>query len=83
MSLISADRRSKPTLMLTILRLKVKSSTKDLSLPIFEIVIQHLLEFSFQCVAIIWYKSIFTRITLGEVNIDAFQHGFGLRGVQP
>ena len=72
--------------MLTIPRPKVKSSTKDLSLPIFGIVIQHLLEFNFQCVAIVWYMSkrrIGTRITLGEVNIDAFQHGFGLRGVQP
>jgi len=43
--------------MLTIPRPKVKSSTKDLSLPIFEIVIQHLPEFNFQCVAIVWYMS--------------------------
>ena len=55
--LISADRRAKPTLMLTIPRPKVKSSTKDLSLPIFEIMIQHLLGFNSQCVAIIWYMS--------------------------
>ena len=39
---ISADRRTKPTLMLTIPCPKVKSSTKDLSLPIFEIMIQYL-----------------------------------------
>ena len=37
--LISADRRTKPTLMLTIPRFLFKSSTKDLSLPIFGIVI--------------------------------------------
>ena len=55
--LISADRRARPTLMLTIPRPKVKSSTKDLSLLIFEIVIQHLLRFGSQCVAILWYMS--------------------------
>jgi hypothetical protein len=38
--LISADRRTKPTLMLTIPRSLFKSSTKDLSFPIFGIVIQ-------------------------------------------
>ena len=35
---ISADRRTKPTLMLTIPRSIFKSSTKDLSLPTFKIV---------------------------------------------
>ena len=55
--LISADRRARPTLMLTIPRPKVKSSTKDLSLPIFEIVIQHLPRFNSWCVAIVWYMS--------------------------
>ena len=40
-SLISADRGTKATLMLTILRSVFKSSTKDLSLPIFELVFQH------------------------------------------
>jgi hypothetical protein len=39
--LISADRRTKPTLMLTIPRSLFKSSTKDLSAPIFGIMIQH------------------------------------------
>ena len=38
--LISADRNARIALMLTIPRSLVKSSTKDLSLPIFEIVIQ-------------------------------------------
>ena len=38
--LISVDRRTKPTLILTIPCFLFKSSTKDLSLPIFEIVIQ-------------------------------------------
>ena len=38
--LISVDRRTKPTLILTIPCFLFKSSTKDLSFPIFEIVIQ-------------------------------------------
>ena len=38
--LISVDRRTKPTLILTIPRSLFKSSTKDLSSAIFEIVIQ-------------------------------------------
>ena len=38
--LISADRRTKPTLMLTIPRSSLKSYTMDLSFPIFEIMIQ-------------------------------------------
>ena len=37
--LISVDRRTKPTLILTIPRSLFKSSTKDLSFAIFEIVI--------------------------------------------
>jgi hypothetical protein len=39
--LISADRGTKATLMLTIPRSVFKSSTKDLSFPIFELVFQH------------------------------------------
>ena len=38
--LISVDRRTKPTLILTIPGFLFKSSTKDLSSQIFEIVIQ-------------------------------------------
>ncbi|RHZ57888.1 hypothetical protein Glove_382g69 [Diversispora epigaea] len=38
--LISADRSTKATLLLTIPRSKFKSSAKDLSTPIFEIEIQ-------------------------------------------
>lgn len=38
--LISADRNARIALMLTIPRSLVKSSTKDLSFPIFEIVFQ-------------------------------------------
>ena len=45
--LISADRGTKATLMLTIPRSIFKSYTKDLSLPIFELVIQHRLQPSF------------------------------------
>ena len=64
--LISADRRAKPTLMLTIPRPKVKSSTKDLSLPTFEIAMEYDAR----------PKPIVMRVTSGEVNIVAFQHGF-------
>ena len=39
--LISADRGTKATLMLTIPRSLFKSYTKDLSFPIFELVFQH------------------------------------------
>ena len=39
--LISADRGTKATLVRTIPRSLFKSSTEDLSLPIFELVIQH------------------------------------------
>ena len=38
--LISVDRRTEPTLILTIPRSSFKSSAKDLSFPIFEIIIQ-------------------------------------------
>ena len=71
--LISADRRTKPTLMLTIPRSIFKSSTKDLSLPTFEIAMEYDAR----------PKPIVMRVTSGEVNIVAFQHGFWLRGVQP
>ena len=42
--LISADRGTKATLMLTIPRSLFKSYTKDLSFPIFELVFQHRLQ---------------------------------------
>ena len=45
--LISADRGTKATLMRTIPRSLFKSSTKDLSLPIFELV------FSLDCVVLL------------------------------
>ena len=65
--LISVDRRTKPTLILTIPRSIVKSSTKDLSLAIFEIVIQ-----SYD----LGPKPIVIRFRSRKVNIDDFQHGF-------
>ena len=43
----NTDRGTKATLMLTIPRSIFKSSTKDLSLPIFELVIQHRLTLHF------------------------------------
>ena len=54
--LISADRRTKPTLMLTIPRSIFKSSTRDLSCPIFGIMIQRTHDTSLRhaaCVAIL------------------------------
>ena len=71
--LISADRRTKPTLVRTIPRYIVKSSTRDLSYPIFSIVISY----------DVAPKRILIQVTSGKVNIAAFQHGFWLRGVQP
>ena len=78
----------KATLMRTIPRSSFKSFTKDLSLPIFELVFQHQLnrfcphqELS-QCYDL-GPKAIRTHLTSGEPRIAAFQHGFWLRGVQP
>ncbi|CAG8721043.1 2943_t:CDS:1, partial [Cetraspora pellucida] len=45
--LISADRSTKTTLLLTIPSSKFKSSAKDLSTPIFEITIQGYIESKF------------------------------------
>ena len=87
-SLISADRRTKPTLMLTIPRSLFKSSTRDLSCPIFGIMIQHTQLRPLRVklnVAILWCwgrSPIATRVTSSRVNIIVFQHGFWLRGVQ-
>ena len=78
----------KATLMRTIPRSSFKSYTKDLSLPIFELVFQHQLnrfcphqELS-QCYDL-GPRAIRTHLTSGEPRIAAFQHGFWLRGVQP
>jgi len=57
----------------TIPRYIVKSSTRDLSYPIFSIVISY----------DVAPKRILIQVTSGKVNIAAFQHGFWLRGVQP
>ena len=64
--LISADRRTKPTLVRTIPRYIVKSSTRDLSYPIFSIVLSY----------DVAPKRILIQVTSGKVNIAAFQHGF-------
>ena len=65
--LISVDRRTKPTLILTIPRSLFKSSTKDLSSEIFEIVIQ-----SYD----LGLSPIRIRFRSRKVDIDDFQHGF-------
>ena len=66
--LISVDRRTKPTLILTIPRSLFKSSTKDLSSAIFEIVIQSY-DLGRQAPIRIRFRS-------RKVDIDGFQHGF-------
>ena len=65
--LISVDRRTKPTLILTIPRSLFKSSTKDLSFAIFEIVTQ-----SYD----LGLAPIRIRFRSRKVDIDDFQHGF-------
>ena len=80
--LISVDRRTRPTLILTIPCFLFKSSTKDLSLPTIGIVIRHTGPVAGRSVAIVWCECIRTRVKSEEVNIAAFQHGFELRGVQ-
>ena len=69
---ISADRRTKPTLTLTIPRSISKSSTEDLSLPTIGITMTY----------DAGPKSIAIRVASGEVNIVGIQQGFWLRGVQ-
>ena len=91
--LISADRDTKVTLMRTIPRSLFKSYTKDLSLPIFELVFQHRLIVNFcveaSAVTMLWswttprVSLYLLMITSGKAHIAAFQHGFWLRGVQP
>ena len=66
--LISVDRSNKATLLLTIPRSTFKSSARDSSLPIFEIAIT--------VVDDTGPKPIRMRVTLEEVKIVAFQHGF-------
>jgi hypothetical protein len=58
---ISADRRTKPTLMLTIPRSISKSSTEDLSLPMIEMMMTY----------DAGPKPIAIRVASGEVNIVA------------
>jgi hypothetical protein len=91
--LISADRGTKATLMLTIPGSLFKSYAKDLSLPIFELVIQHRLPAPFvarqvplQCYDLGCGRPtpILIRYIIKESNVSPLiQHGFWLRGVQP
>ena len=91
--LISADRGTKATLMLTIPCSIFKSFTKDLSFPIFELVIQHRSHSSFYESRAVYNvmildlpenRPILTHYNIREeLHIATFQHGFWLRGVQP
>ena len=75
--LISVDRRTKPTLILTIPCFLFKSSTKDLSSPIFEIVIQdtHSEERPSQSYDL-GLAAIVIRLKSEKVGIVGSQHGF-------
>jgi hypothetical protein len=61
--------------MLTIPCFVFKSSTKDLSFPIFEIMIQSS-SLNLMVLGETNVSPIVTHVTLGKVNIVAFQHGF-------
>ena len=77
--------------MRTIPRSLFKSYTKDLSLPIFELVIRHRLHDVLDRTGPSPYYDLGAPesalclyiITSGKAHIAAFQHGFWLRGVQP
>ena len=81
--LISVDRRTKPTLILTIPGFLFKSSTKDLSSRIFEIVIQD----THEATHLTWHPrpsqsydlglaAIIIRLKFTKVDIVTSQHGF-------
>ena len=70
--LISEDRSNKATLLLTIPRSLFKSSAKDLSPPIFEIVIRVTHLTSGRLLYDLGLAPIFIRVTLVEVEIVAF-----------
>ncbi len=90
---ISVDRDTWVTLRRTIPRSVFKSSTKDLSLPTFELILRHCLAYSFivNSVPSPYYDlgpllpEAYTHSCghQGKHIIATFQHGFWLRGVQP
>ena len=85
------DRGTEATLTRTVPGSIVKSYTKDLSLPIFELVIRHRLSRVLFYTGPSPYYDLGSAetdlclyiITSGKAHIAAFQHGFWLRGVQP
>jgi hypothetical protein len=88
--LISVDRGTKATLARTIPCSFIKSYTIDSFLLIFELVIQHRLKSRLMQqqgrynVMILSRKGYcYSCNIVEERRIAAFQHGFGLRGVQP
>jgi len=92
--LISADRGTKATLARTIPRSLIKSYTKDLCFPIFELVLRRRLGMRFVHTqgrrhVMILDQSVRNELAyayscnIGKPKITAFQHGFWLRGVQP
>ena len=78
------DRSTEATLTLTIPCFVVKSSTSNLSFPIFEIVnLKHAKTLSvpghglnYMVLGALESTPIVTHVTLGTVDIVAFQHGF-------
>ena len=79
----SADRSTKATLMLTVPRSLIKSSTKDLTWPSLEIVFWHTYPFRGQrCRGGVLIHDYCYSGNSGQGGYHRFQHGFWLRGVQ-
>ncbi|GAB5354533.1 hypothetical protein AAMO2058_000126600, partial [Amorphochlora amoebiformis] len=80
--LISANRAKMALFNLQYL-FHVKSSTRDLSLPMFEYTCNQKVDgLYYQSKQNYWPKAI-TNLYIGVQHIVAVQPGFGLRGVQP
>ena len=79
----SADRSTKATLMLTVPRSLIKSSTKDLTWPSLEIVFRHTYTFKVQrCQGVVLIQDYCYSGNSGQGGYHPCQHGFWLRGVQ-
>ena len=79
----SADRSTKATLMLTVPRSLIKSSTKDLTWPSLEIIFRHTYTFKVQrCQGVVLIQDYCYSGNSGQGGYQPCQHGFWLRGVQ-
>ena len=79
----SADRSTRATLVLTVPRSLIKSSTKDLTWPSLEIVFRHTYTFRVQrCQGVVLIRDYCYSGNSGQGGYQPCQHGFWLRGVQ-